>query len=59
MVDHTEQQILRKLDDDALAEARRKAKEAGEQELAELQTEHEQPVDVPVTEGLDENTATS
>lgn len=62
MVDHVEQQILRKLDDDALAEARRRAKEAGEQELEQLQSEHAQPVEpTPENnpeEGVDDGTLT-
>ena len=54
MVDYEQQQILRKLDDDALAEARRKAQEQGLRELEQVE-ESRGPVSVEEsTEGLDE-----
>lgn len=62
MVDHDKQQILQKLEDDALAEARRTAQEKGQQELQEASastddTAQEQ-AGVSTDEGLDEDGVT-
>lgn len=60
MVDHDKQQILQKLEDDALAEARRAAQEKGQQELQEASTSTDDTAEeqAGTDEGLDEDGVT-
>lgn len=50
MVDHEEQQILRRADEAKLVEPRREAKEQGQRELDELAAS-ETPVETPPEDG--------
>lgn len=60
MVDHEERQILQKLEDDALENARKAAQEQGQQELEQQPAE---PTESPTDEdnpasGVDDSTLT-